>query len=290
MKPNLMTLFCGLLTSFWAFSAFAAECNPDAVIYRSSSGFGINLGSGGASFKGSQKRTVNLPIKSSAGWGCYKKHSSFFVEVEKNEKGLVQEFTVSPMEVSFENVPDARAVQYVYFDENQEFQYKNRFTLTSFICSGEKLISIENKQFTLLDLMLRDVNPEVSRSSVFATGSAAKNLESSNTSNEHNLFYALAIKHGFIPDSSCRDCEKVDVPSVLASSQAKSIADISATLTDLYTTMPNQLAINPCQKSFEDTLNSYRIENYDLNDSLKALKVKKKMFSNKLVFKPQNQN
>lgn len=282
MKPIVL-----FLMFFFSFQILAGDCNPDAIIYRSSSGFGISIGGGGSSFSGGGKRSVNLPIKTANGWGCYKKHSSFYVEVEKNDKGLVQKFTVSPMEVSFENVPDARAIQYVYFDDNQEFQFKNRFTLSSFICSGEKLLSIENKQFTLLDLMIKDVNPEVSTSSVFATGAAAKNLESSHVSTEHNVFYALALKHGFVPDKSCRDCEKVDVPSVLATSQAKSLADISATLTDIYTTMPNDLAINPCQKNFEESLKAYRLENFELNDSLKPLKVKKKTFSKKLVFTPE---
>lgn len=273
---------------FFFFSpiAFAGDCNPNAVIYRSSSGFGISLGGGKSSFSGGDKKSINLPVKTSNGWGCYKKHSAFNVEVEKDKNGLVQKFTVSPMEVSFDNVPDARAVQYVHFENNHEFQFKNRFTLSSFICSGEKLLSIENKQFTLLDLMIKDVNPDVSTSSFFATGAAAKNLETSHVSTEHNIFYGLALKHGFVPDNSCRNCETVDMPSVLAASQAKSLADISVTLTDLYTTMPDSLAINPCQKNFEEALAPYRIENFEHNDSLKPLKVKKKTFSKKLVFTP----
>lgn len=273
-----------------SFSVTAGDCNPDAIIYRSSSGFGISIGGGKSGLSSSSKRTVNLPVKTSEGWGCYKKHSSFQVEVEKNNKGLIEKFTVSPLDVSFENVPEARAVQYVYFENNQEFQFKNRFTLSSFICSGEKLLSIENKQFTLLDLMIKDVNPEVSTSTIFATGAAAKNLESSQASTEHNVFYALALKHGFVPDSSCRDCEKIDVPAVLASSQAKSLADISATLTDLYSTIPNNISINPCQKNFEDALLPYRIENFENNESLKSLNVKKKSFSKKLVFTPVDSN
>lgn len=272
---------------FFTISLSANDCNPSAVIYHRSSGFGISTNGVKGNLSGSGERSVNLPIKTENGWGCYKKESSFHVEVVKDEKSIVQNFTVSPLKVNFENVPNARAVQYVHFENNRERAYTNKFTLSAFICSGDKLLSVENKQFTLLDLMIKNVNPEVSTSSFFATGTAAKNLNNSNAvTSEHNLFYLLALSHGFVPVDNCRDCEAVEVPAVLSSSQSRSLADISAKMSDFYNTVGDKLNINPCDEKFESLMKSYRLENFEVNNSLKTLKVKKKFLSDKIIFIP----
>lgn len=287
MKTPKIEKFALVLLTLFSSRAFAGDCNPNAIIYSSGTSIGISIGGSGSSFGGREKSTINMPIETKNGLGCYKKQSGLAVEVEKNEKGLIQEITISPLKAKFENLSNARAVQYLYYDENQELAYKSRYTLSAFICVEDKLVSVENRRFTLIDLLTESKNNHISISTSFATGEAAKNLGANKTpSTEHTLFYALALQKGFKPNSRCTSCEEIKVPSLFHDSQTKTLGEIAVSLSDYYSSMDQNLPFNPCDAEFEKSLQDYRIENFQQNESLKSLKVKKKWFSDKLVLTP----
>lgn len=268
-------------------SAFASDCNPNAIIYSSGTSIGISIGGSGGSFGSAEKSSINMPIETKNGFGCYKKQSGLSVEVEKNEKGLIQEITISPLKAKFENLSNARAVQYLYYDENKELAYKSRYTLSAFICVEDKLVSVENRRFTLIDLLTESKNNQFSVSTTFATGEAAKNLGANKApSTEHTLFYALALQKGFKPKSGCTSCDEIRVPSLFHDSQTKTLGEIAVSLSDYYSSLDQNLPFNPCDAEFEKSLQEYRIENFQQNESLKSLKVKKKWFSDKIVLTP----
>lgn len=282
IKLSLVTLTLFIPAAIWA-----SDCNPNAIIYTSGTSIGISLGGNKGSFNGSEQSSVNLPIETKNGFGCYKKESGITVEVEKNKKGLIQEITLSPLKAKFENLPNARAVQYLYYDENQELTYKSRYTLSAFICVEDKLVSIENRRFTLIDLLTESQKNNVTISTSFATGEAAKNLGAAKvTSTEHTLFYALALQKGFKPKANCSSCEDIRVPAIFRDSQTRTLGEIAVSLSDYYSSLDQNLPFNPCDAEFEKLLQDYRIENFQQNESLKSLKVKKKWFSDKLVLTP----
>lgn len=288
MKTNKIKIFTlSLITSITTLTK-ASDCNPNAIIYRSGTSNGISFGGNEGGFNGSNQSSINMPVETKQGWGCYKKQSGISVEIEKNDSGVLQEIIISPMQASFENLPNARVSQYLYYDENPEMLYKSRYTISAFICVEDKLVSIENRRFTLIDLLTQSQKNQVHISTSFATGEAAKNLGAkAASSTEHTLFYALALQKGFKPSAKCTNCEDIRVPSLFHDSQTKTLGDIAVSLSDYYSTLDQKLPFNPCDSEFEKLLLDYRVENYKQNESLQSLVVKKKWFSDKLILKPK---
>jgi hypothetical protein len=265
-----------------------AKCVTDAVIIKHESGFGISFGSGGSKSNYGDSSMVNVPLTINGEQACFKKKSKFEVKtVEKNDfsKGI---FTITPLDVEFENVPTPTTRQYIFADRTSH-KTQTKFYTMSFICSGEIPLSIEASSDSYIELALKSEMAAVNTTTIIATGIAAKNLENTNyNSKQKEAFEFFADKYkldtGKTSDTAC--CGQ-KVPSILTSTSVQSLTGIERAITSSFTTMSSYVP-NGCENQFSDKMKNYLIENYEQNESLKDFKVSKGWFNKNLKFEWKN--
>nr|BDT27118.1 hypothetical protein BHI3_05840 [Bacteriovorax sp. HI3] len=280
--------FALLLLSF-SFSEAFAKCNSNAIGYRNESGFGISFGGGSSSAGFYDKNTVNVPVSINGEQACFKKVNAFKMKSEKKkDKAEENSIVITPMKTEFEKIPSAHQKQYIFVEKNPQ-KLLTKFHVMSFICSGEVPLSIEATSDTVLKINMQPDSADVRVSHSFATGAAAENLNKGNkgkTSNAETFdffskLYMEKSQKELAVDQAC--CSDFKIPSIISDTSIHAFSGVERAIASSFTTMASNVP-NGCSNAFAETMKNYQLENYETNDSLKGYKVKKKWFSDDLVF------
>lgn len=281
------------ITSFLIFAnsinTAEAKCNTRAIgVYRES-GFGISFGGGGSSAGSFDKDVVNVPLTINGQQACFKKVSKFSMKSEKKKDSAEKNsIVINPMKTEFENIPGPHQKQYLFVEKNPT-SLLTKFHVMSFICAGETPLSIEATSDSVSKILVNSETADMSVTTVFATGAAAQNLNRARSSKTHsqetfNFFTKLfqdKTKKELSTDKPC--CIEYKAPSILTDTSIQSFAGVERAFISSFTTMGGNVP-NGCSNEFAETMKNYQLENYESNESLKDYKVKKKWFSDSLVF------
>lgn len=82
-------------------------------------------------------------------------------------------------------------------------------------------------------------------------------------------------------DKPC--CTEYKIPSIFSDTSVSSLSGIQRAIASSFSTMGANVP-NGCSNDFAETMKNYQLENYTANESLKDYKIKKKWFSDDLVF------
>lgn len=286
MKTSILFLISALITS----EAFAAsKCLTNAIAIYNETGFGISFGGGKGSFDYGEKSIVNVPLSIDNQPACFVKQNAFKLKSEaKKDKEDKNSITITPMKTEFENIPNASQKQYIFVEKNPENSLKTKFHIMSFICSGELPLSIEATSDTYSKIILTSNSADIHVSKTFATGKAAENLKKAmpklsvqETFDFFGKIYQEKTHKELMADKPC--CTEYKIPSIISDTSVTLLSGVERAIASSFTTMGANVP-NGCSKDFADTMKNYQLENYTANESLKDYKIKKKWFSDDLVF------
>ncbi|MEA9356913.1 hypothetical protein SHI21_11880 [Bacteriovorax sp. PP10] len=286
MKTSILFLISALITP----SAFAkSKCMTNAIGIYHETGFGISFGGGSSSVDYGEKSVVNVPLSVDNKPACFIKQNAFKLKSEaKKDKDEKNSITVTPMKTEFENVPNASQKQYIFVEKDAENSLKTKFHIMSFICAGELPLSIEATSDTYSKLALTSNSANIKVSKVFATGKAAQNLKKvmpdlsvQETFDFFGKIYQEKTHKELMADKPC--CTEYRIPSIISDTSITSLSGVERAIASSFTTMGANVP-NGCSKDFADSMKNYQLENYTANESLKDYQIKKKWFSDDLVF------
>jgi hypothetical protein len=265
------------------------KCIANAIAVYHEVGFGISFDGGSSGTNFGEKSIINVPLSIDNRPACFIKQNSFKMQSEA-KKGKEEEnsITISPMKVEYENIPSPHQKQYVFVEKNP-IKLLTKFHTMSFICAGELPLSIEASSDSVSKIIMDSNTANVSVHNVFATGIAAQNLKkgkvietsTQETFDFFNKIYQVKTQKELMPDNVC--CTDYRIPSIINDLSIKSLAGAERAIASSFTTMAANVP-NGCSKDFADTMKNYQLENYTSNESLKDYKIKKKWFSDDLVF------
>lgn len=272
-----------------SFSQAFAKCNTNAIGYRNESGFGISFGGRSSSAGFYDKNTVNVPLSINGEQACFKKVNAFKMKSEKKkDKAEKNSIVITPMKTEFEKIPNAHQKQYIFVEKNPS-ELLTKFHVMSFICAGEVPLSIEATSDTVLKINMQPDSADVRVTHVFATGAAAENLNKGNKGKTANsetfdffskLYMEKSQKELSVDQDCCRDYK---VPSIISDTSIHAFSGVERAIASSFTTMASNVP-NGCSNAFAQSMKNYQLENFETNESLKDYKVKKKWFSDDLVF------
>ena len=284
MKTSILALsFLSLI------STAHAKCNSNVIGIYKESGFGISFGGGSSSASYQDKDTVNVPITINGQQACFKKVNAFSMKSEKKkDRPEENSIVITPMKTEIENIPSPHQKQYI-FVEKDNVKALTKFHVMSFICAGETPLSIEATSDSVLKIQTRSDAIDMKTTTVFATGAAAENLNkarkgqtfSQETFDFFTKLYKDKTQKELNTPSPC--CTEYHAPSILTDTSIKSFSGVERAIASSFTTMGADVP-NGCSNDFAETMKNYQLENYQSNESLKDYKVKKKWFSDSLVF------
>lgn len=286
MKTSILFLISTLITP----AAYAkSKCMTNAIGIYHETGFGISLGGGSSSVDYGEKSVVNVPLSVDNKPACFIKQNAFKLKSEaKKDKDEKNSITITPMKTEFENVPNASQKQYIFVEKNAENSLKTKFHIMSFICAGELPLSIEATSDTYSKLVLTSNSANIKVSSVFATGKAAQNLKKAmpdlsvqETFDFFGKIYQEKTHKELMADKPC--CTEYRIPSIISDTSITSLSGVERAIASSFTTMGTNIP-NGCSKDFAESMKNYQLENYTANESLKDYQIKKKWFSDDLVF------
>ncbi len=266
-----------------------AKCNTENIVIMRESGFGISFGGGSSKASYQDKNTVNVPVTINGQQACFKKVTSFNMKNEKKkEKPEENSIIVTPMKTEFENIPAPHQKQYI-FAEKSDNKLLTKFHVMNFVCAGETPLSIEATSDSVLKIMTTSDKVEMTVSTTFATGATAENLNRGRRgvtySQETFDFFTKMYKEKTVQemgnDKPC--CTEYNVPSILTDTSIRAFSGVERAIASSFTTMNSDVP-NGCSNAFAETMKNYQLENYEANESLKDYKVKKKWFSDSLIF------
>jgi hypothetical protein len=280
----MKTLF--IISSILFSNILLAKCNTRAIGVIHESGFGISFGGGGSSSGSFDKNVTNVPLTINGELACFKKTSKFDIKAEsKKDSEQKNKMVITPMKLEYENIPNPHFRQY-FFIENNANPLLRKIHQMSFVCTGEIPLSIEATSDNVLKVLSDNSSASVSVSHVFATGAAADNLKRANfkfSTQPTFDFFGKLYKDKSSKEIAANDCcNDVRIPSILNSTSINSLAGVERSIASNFTTMGAEVP-NGCSADFIKTMNSYLLENYKNNESLKDYKISEKWFSNDLV-------
>ena len=291
MKTSILFLVSMLITPA-VYGKLKCTTKAIGVVHEKS--FGLSIGGGSSGVDYGEQSLVNVPLTIDNRPACFVKRGKFKLKNEaKKGKDEINSITISPMKTDFENVPAANQKQYIFVEKNNNIM-ETKFHIMSFVCSGEIPLSIEATSNSYIDILMEPDSANLKVSTVFATGKAAQNLKESmdlgngslgksprETFSFFNKIYQDKTQKEIMADKPC--CTDYKIPSMISDTSIKSLAGVERAIASSFTTMgPN--VPNGCSKDFSETMNNYQLENYSNNESLKDYKIKKKWFSDDLVF------
>lgn len=195
--------------------------------------------------------------------------------------------TISPMKVEFENIPAPHYKQYIFVEKTTDSLQTKIFTM-NFICTGEIPLSIESMANSLFNIQNSN-NVNVESSNVFATGAAAKNLNThsgKNSSEAFSFFTQMYQNKPTVNNASAADlpcCNDIKIPSIISQSSVNALSGMEKAIASQFTTLASNVP-NGCSNDFSQKMKAYLLENYGENESLKDFKINKKRISDDLVF------
>lgn len=266
-----------------------AKCNSNAIGYRHETGFGISFGGGSSSAGFYDKNTVNVPLSINGEQACFKKVNAFKMKSEKKkDKAEKNSIVITPMKTEFEKIPNAHQKQYIFVEKNST-DLLTKFHVMSFICAGEIPLSIEATSDSVLKINTQHDQASMKVTHVFATGAAAENLNKANKGKTANAetfdffskIYMEKSQKELAVDQAC--CSDFKIPSIISDTSIHAFSGVERAIASSFTTMAANVP-NGCSNAFAESMKNYQLENYESNDSLKDYKVKKKWFSDDLVF------
>lgn len=267
-----------------------AKCNTRAIGVYHETGFSLSFGGGNSGAGYFDKNNVNVPLTINGQQACFRQLTKFQMKSEsKGAKPMESTIAVTPMKTEFENIPSPSQKQYIIVEKNPIGNLVKFHTL-NFVCAGEVPVSIGATSDSVADLenpRSQEVNTRVS--TVFATGQAAANLQdyltSPNSNKETYNYFAKIFREKSTKEVDCVSCNErqVQVPSILTANSVRSLSNVERNIASTFTTMDTDVP-NGCSKDFAETMKNYILENYSANETLKDYKIKKKTFSDTLLF------
>ncbi len=273
---------------FFSSEAFA-QCNSNAIEIIHREGFSISFGGKKDSSGYNNKNTINVPLSINGEQACFKKVSSFkLTSQKKGNKPEDNAITITPMKTEFEKIPNAHQKQYIFVEKNPHWMF-TKFHTMSFVCSGGIPLSIEATSDSVVQINLDSEKASVETSMTFATGKAAENLkqiktEASHSSETFDFFskiYKEKSQKEMHTDTPC--CQDYKTPSIISDTSIRALSGVERSIASNFTTMAENVP-NGCSDNFIQTMKNYQLENWQSNESLKDYKIKKKWFSDDLVF------
>lgn len=272
---------------FIPFAKAHAKCNTKAIGYYNQSGFGISFGGGGSSAGYYDKNTVNVPLTINGEQACFKKTSHFSMKSEqKKDRPEENSIIITPMKAEFENIPSPHIKQYIFVEKNPS-KLLSKFHVMNFVCAGEIPVSVEATSDSVSKIQRDSNTTSVEVTRVFATGAAAENLRRHNpapheTFNFFTSLYKERTSKELNNDLPC--CTDYNAPSIISDTSIKALTGVERAIASSFTTMADNVP-NGCSNAFADSMKNYQLENWETNESLKDIKVKKKHWlSSDLVF------
>lgn len=271
---------------FTASNPLWSKCNTGHIGVYHESGFGISFGGGSSSAGFYDKDTTNVPLSINNQPACFKKTSKYSMKGEiKKDHQTENKIIISPLKVEFENVPSAHVRQYLFIEKNINPLLRKVHQL-NFICAGGIPLSIEGGSDFVISILGKTDTPSVNVTHVFAMGTAAENLKpyhSPSTRDSFEFFKKLYQNKTLKEISSGEDCcHDIKVPSILSDTSIHSLAGVERKLASSFTTMGAEVP-NGCSEDFIKSMEPYLLENFEKNESLEGIKIKKKWFSEDLI-------
>lgn len=262
-----------------------AACNTGAIVYKKQTTYGISIGGGGAKSEWGDSSSINVPLTINGQQACFRKKTKFTLKAENSQNVDEGKITISPMKTEYENIPEPSTRQYLFVEKNAE-KISTKFHIMSFICSGEIPLSIEATSDSYAKVLQNSSQVNVSVTTVFATGQAAENLNKAKikyAASETFSFFSKLYKEKTLKELDAIPCCGQKIPSIISDTSITALSGIERTIASSFTTMGSEVP-NGCSKDFMSSMESYLLENFENNDSLKDYKVKKKFFSDDLSF------
>lgn len=262
-----------------------AKCDTGNVVYERKSGFGISLGSGGLKTNFNENTSVNVPLSVNGEPACFRKKNKFSLKAENSTDTDKGKILISPMKLEFENIPDPSVRQYIYVEKNQD-KMQTKFHTMSFVCMGEIPLSVEALSDRYSKIFLESKTAGTTVTTVFATGAAADHLKTARSalsSQETFDFFAALYKNKNQKELDQSLCCGQKVPSIISDTSINSLTGVERSIASSFTTLGARVP-NGCSKEFSKDMKTYLLENFEENDSLKDYSVKKKWFSDDLIF------
>jgi hypothetical protein len=267
-----------------------AKCNTRAIGVYHESGFSLSFGGGNSGAGYYDKNNVNVPLTINGQQACFRQLSKFQMRSEsKGTKPMESSIAITPMKTEYENIPSPSQKQYIIVEKNAD-RNLTKFHTMNFVCAGEVPLSIGASSDSVIEIENPSNNRVSARfSTMIATGAAADNLReylaNPNSNVETYNYFATIFHSKSTRESDCVACNEqaLHVPSILTANSVRSLSNVERSIASTFTTMNTDVP-NGCSKNFAETMKNYLLENYTANETLKDYKIKKKAFSDTLLF------
>lgn len=259
-----------------------AGCDDDRLIIKRETSFGLTIGGDNESEFGTSI-TMNIPLSIDGKKACYHQTSAIGVKTKTVKENDFVDYEITPIEASFENIPNAKIRQFLLVDYNK-VKNASEIYIMSYLCSGETPIGGDVFSDGLAKIAMKGSATSLEVQTVFATGRAAELIKERapkrNTKKIYQKFmdiYSLRTENKGIPYTSRAN---VSIPDFLATTSLDSISSIERKLYAEYSSRTGS-ELNGCSNAFLQTMQDHLIENIAVQNPFPGIEIKKKRFSTK---------
>lgn len=181
MKYRGLSLYIAMISiaqCLFLHRAEALSCDSSYLSIKHESGLLSFLSSALDREESESNSRVNVPVRTSAGDGCFTLDSHLKIQVKLTNKLTEYEIDVKPMQTKQDNIPDFHQESLIHFIDNENRDLV-KISVFSLACSGSVPLTAESYQGKLVDIYKEqeEKNTKVSSSMIFATGAAAVALQ-----------------------------------------------------------------------------------------------------------------
>lgn len=229
---------------------------------------------------GESNLSVIIPLKIENKESCYQQKSPLAISTGKVREGIQVDFEISPMAVSFENVPGPAMYHYLNIEYSSD-QKPSRLQILSYFCSGEIPLGGDALGGGLLKLAEeKEVTSDIR---VFiATGQAAENISISQEKKARakifDKFLEIYESRSSEAISIDEDISNVFIPNILTGSSLFGLNEVERKLYSIFFARTNS-SINGCSLKFRSVMQDHLLENVVKYRPFPGIEVSKKIFS-----------
>ncbi len=204
---------------------------------------------------------INVPVRTTAGDGCYSIKSHLSLNVKIDEDSSKYEIEILPMLTDVENIADFHYKSLIRFVDKDKID-EVKISVLSFACSGRDVLTVESYQGKIRDLYkdrLKNKSSQISTSTFIATGAAAAAIKKRNAES-----LVQDLKSEFLPeqDLSLVQTEqylvKVKTPNFIVSDTTLG----RHTLLDHSAFSYQNKVINICDPNVYEVFKKYSVEEF----------------------------
>lgn len=134
----------------------AMACRNDAIVYSSSSGWGISIGGNSGRASGRSSSSTSIPVDYGGHAGCFEQVSSLKLKATWNAERLSGKMEIELPRAKFKDLPQGRVDTYLHLEPREDARELTRVQLLSVTCVDRGTLALESFEGSWKDAVERD--------------------------------------------------------------------------------------------------------------------------------------